>query len=260
MSHVSTQPLGGVTVRAWSSGDDSRPGLLYLHGYERHPGGAPFLERLAQGRRVVAPEHPGYGESTGLEAMDHILDLVLHYREYVETTFAGPVDVVGHSLGGMFAAEFAAICPQLTRSLTLVAPFGIWLDHDPLPDPFMLSEGDLKAAKWHDPAAANESGLPPPNSDDRNAATYDRARNMGAATKFLWPIPDHGLRKRLPLIRARTLIVRGAGDALFPAAYGEEFGRLIPGAQLVTIENAGHMVMLERADEFAGLVERFLQE
>lgn len=259
MSAVTVEALDGTTIRVWRSGEDSRPGLLYLHGFERHPGDAPFLERLAQTRRVVAPEHPGYGESTGLDAMDHILDLVLHYRQFVERNFDAPVDVVGHSLGGMFAAEFAAICPHLTNSLTLISPYGLWRDDQPLPDPFILNTQELAAAKWSDPSAApSETSLPFPGADDPNAATYDRARNMGAATKFMWPIPDRGLRRRLPLIRARTLVVHGSGDKLVPRAYAEDFVRLIPGAQLAVIEQAGHLPMLERPGDFGTVLESFL--
>ena len=260
MSTVTVENLDDARVRAWGAGENNAPGLLYLHGFERHPGEAPFLQRLARTRRVLAPEHPGYGESTGLEAMDHILDLVLHYRRFVENSFTDPVDVVGHSLGGMFAAEFAAICPHLTRTLTLVSPYGLWLDEDPLPDPFVLSEKELRAAIWSDPSAAPEPGtsLPLPGADDPNAKVYDRARNMGAATKFMWPIPDHGLRRRLPLIRARTLVVRGADDQLLPQSYAGEFVRLIPDARLSAIAGAGHLPMLERPQEFGDLLEAFL--
>ena len=260
MSSVTVETVGGTTVRAWRSGEEGKPGLLYLHGFERHPGDSPFLERFAKSRRVIAPEHPGYGESDGLDVMDQILDLVMHYRQFVERNFQGAVDVVGHSLGGMFAAEFAAICPHLTNSLTLVSPYGLWRDEQPLPDPFILNAEELAAAKWAEPASAQrETSLPFPAADEPHAATYDRARNMGAATKFMWPIPDHGLRKRLPLIDARTLVIHGADDKLVPRAYAEDFVGLIPNATLAVIERAGHLPMLERPDEFGQLLEAFLR-
>jgi pimeloyl-ACP methyl ester carboxylesterase len=261
VSSITVETVGGTTVRVWRSGEESKQGLLYLHGFERHPGDSPFLERLAQSHRVIAPEHPGYGESNGLDAMDQILDLVLHYRQFVERNFEAPVDVVGHSLGGMFAAEFAAICPHLTNTLTLVSPYGLWRDDQPLPDPFILNAEELASAKWADPAAASpELALPFPGADEPHAATYDRARNMGAATKFMWPIPDHGLRRRLPLIGSRTLVVHGADDKLIPRAYAEDFVRLIPSATLAVIEQAGHLPMLERPDEFGRLLESFLDQ
>jgi pimeloyl-ACP methyl ester carboxylesterase len=64
--------------------------------------------------------------------------------------------------------------------------------------------------------------------------------------------------RRLPFISARTLVVHPAGDSLVPRAYAEEFARLIPGAQMTTIDSAGHMVMLERPEEFGAVLEKFL--
>jgi pimeloyl-ACP methyl ester carboxylesterase len=100
--------------------------------------------------------------------------------------------------------------------------------------------------------------LPFPGAEEAHAATFDRARNMAAATKFMWPIPDHGLRRRLPLIRARTLVVHGAGDKLVPRRYAEEFVRLIPDATLAVIDGAGHLPMFEREEAFGAAVEAFL--
>lgn len=112
---------GPFDVRLWSGG--SGPPLLYLHGFEQHPGAAPFLAKLAESRAVRAPEHPGYGSSSGFEAIEDIFDVTLHYRRLVESWNLGPVDVVGHSLGGMFAAELAAVAPHLVRRLVLVSPY-----------------------------------------------------------------------------------------------------------------------------------------
>ena len=253
------ETVGGCRVRVWSGGDG--PPLLYLHGFERHPGDAPFLRRLAQGRRVYAPETPGYGESAGIETMDGILGLTLYHRQLIEAWGGERVDVIGHSLGGMFAAEFAAICPHRTRRLVLVDAYGLWLDEEPLPDPFVLSEKKLAALKW-----ANLDAPPPepsafaPDPADPTAAVLERSKNLGAATKFMWPLPDRGLRGRLPLIGAPTLVVHGADDRLVPPAYADEFARLIPNARPALIAGAGHLPMIERADEFITVVEGFLSE
>jgi pimeloyl-ACP methyl ester carboxylesterase len=239
--------------------------LLYLHGFDGHPGEAPFLQRLASatGRRVYAPETPGCGESTGIEQIDDIVDMTLFHRQLVETLGLGAsgVDVVGHSLGGMFAAEFAALCPQLTRRLVLVSPFGLWLDEAQVPDLFAMSPGQLQRSTWHDPespvaqqtltAMANGAG-------GGVAAAVMRAGNLSTAGKFLWPIPDRGLLKRLPFVKAPTLVVVGASDKLVGPTYGEAFASGIAGARLATIANAGHSPMIEQPEEFERVVTEFL--
>ena len=247
--------IGTFEVELWSQGTGAP--LLYLHGYERHPGSAGFLQRLAQNRRVLAPEQPGYGSSTGFEHFHDVHDVALYYRELAESLGVEQVDVVGHSLGGMFAAELAAIAPHLVRRLVLVNAYGLWLDDEPTLDPF--GPADLvKAAKWHGTPPKVEPTNFVPVPDDPAAPILFAAQNLGSATKFMWPIADRGLRRRLPLIDAPTLVVHGTSDGLLPVSYAEEFVRLVPDARLALIEGAGHYPMVEQEDRFVGVVEEFL--
>ncbi len=247
--------LGAFEIELWTEGS-GRP-LLFLHGYERHPGGAGFLQRLAEGRRVLAPELPGYGSSTGFEQFHDVLDVALYHRELIESWGLDGVDVMGHSLGGMFAAELAAVAPQLVRRLVLVDAYGLWLDEQPTVDPFGRAD-EVTAAKWHAAPPEVEPTNFVPDPEDPQAAILFAARNLGSATKFMWPIADRGLRRRLPLVDARTLVVHGSSDGLLPVSYAEEFVRLIPDAELALIERAGHYPMVEQEDEFVSVVEKFL--
>lgn len=251
---------GRDPVRLWESGAGAP--LVYLHAEDGHPGEAAFLQRLAAGRRVVAPEHPGFGESGGFEQIDDMLDMTCYYRRVLETLEVGRVDLVGHALGGMMAAEIAALCPWLVRKLVLVAPYGLWLDGDPLPDRFVMSPDQLRAAKWADPESAESEPLQPAglHDDAQTAAMLLSVQNLGSSTKFLWPIPDRGLHKRLPLIEAPSLIVMGERDGLIPPVYGEAFARAIPDAWAEVIAETGHLPMVEQPDAFFEVVEAFLRD
>ena len=243
-------------VREWVGGQGRK--LVYLHGFEQHPGGAAFLGKLAEGRQVLAPEHPGFGASGGSEHIDGLIDLVLHYRDYLEgCAQGGQVDLMGHSLGGMFAAEIAAICPDLVGKLVLVDAYGLWLDEHPQPDPFAILPDDFAAAKWADPGNWADKE---PNSFDGEAEhyIYYRSQNLGAASKFMWPLPDRGLSGRLERIRAETLIIHGAHDGFVPLAYAEAFAEGIPNARTVIISDAGHMPMIEAEAAFLDAVSDFL--
>jgi pimeloyl-ACP methyl ester carboxylesterase len=248
--------VGQFDVEVWEQG--SGEPLLYLHGYERHPGGAGFLRRLAEDRRVFAPELPGYGRSVGFEQFTDVLDVVLYYRELVGSWGVDRIDVVGHSLGGMFAAELAAVSPHLVRRLVLVNPFGLWLDDQPALDPFGPAD-EVKAAKWHGDPPKDEPTNFVPVADDPYAAILFTAQNLGTATKFMWPIADRGLRRRLPHVDAPTLVVHGTSDGLVPTAYAEEFVRLIPDATLAQIADAGHYPMVEQEAAFVSAVRSFLE-
>jgi pimeloyl-ACP methyl ester carboxylesterase len=254
---MTREKLGALEVRVWSSGSGAP--LLYLHGFEQHPGDASFLKKLARYREVRAPEHPGFGESAGFQEDYDVIDVALHYRRLIESWKDGPVDVVGHCLGGMFAAELAAISPHLVRKLVLVDAYGLWLDDRPLPDPFALSPKDLERAKWCDPAKAP---IPEPSAFDANgnadALAIFRAQNLGTATKFMWPIPDRGLVRRLQYVNAPTLIVQGEADGLIPASYADAFARSIRAARVAIIRKAGHLPMIEAEDQFTSTVNEFL--
>jgi pimeloyl-ACP methyl ester carboxylesterase len=250
------ETLGDFDVRIWQGGGRERP-LLYLHEYEQHPGAAPFLAKLGERHAVRAPEHPGYGRSTGFEHVEDVFDVTLHYRRLLERWNAGPVDVIGHGLGGMFAAELAAIAPQLVRRLVLVSPYGLWLDDTPMPDPFVLNPAALAKMKWHDPEKAGSEPSAFDAADGETIATF-RAQNLSTATKFLWPIPDRGLKRRLQYVAAPTLIVRGVADGLFPAPYVDAWTAAIAGARAATIADAGHLPMVEAEDAFVATVEKFL--
>jgi pimeloyl-ACP methyl ester carboxylesterase len=56
-----------------------------------------------------------------------------------------------------------------------------------------------------------------------------------------------------------TLLVWGAGDAIVPPAYAEDFRALLPNARVELIEAAGHLPMLERPERLAEVVEGFLE-
>ncbi len=249
--------VGAFDVRSWDRG--SGPPLLYLHGFEQHPGEAPYLARLAERHSVKAPEHPGFGASTGIEDIQHILDVALHYREMVEAWGQGPVDVVGHALGGMFAAEFAAVSPHLVRRLVLVSPYGVWRDDEPAADPFVLPPAAMDAAKWHDAAWAKRETSAFTDVEDKAELAIFRTKNLSAATKFLWPIPDRGLNRRLRHIKAPTLVIRGESDGLVPLSYARDVAAGIAGARFEAIPAAGHLPMVETEQAFIDLVEDFLR-
>lgn len=249
---------GGMDVGLLRQGSGAP--LLFLHGYEGHPGEAPFLARLARKRDVIVPEHPGYGDSAPIDRFDDIVDVALHYRRVIQATAGGPVDVVGHSLGGMFAAELAALSPHLVRRLVLVAPFGLWLEEQEVPDLFAMSPTSLARLTWAEPGghAAQSALTRSAEGASGSAAIIDRTMNLAAAGKFLWPIPDRGTARRLQYVEAPTFVLTGAADGLVPPAYGEAWASRIAGARAEVIDNAGHFPMFEQPEAFTAAVERFL--
>ena len=109
----------GARIRAFVGGEG--PPLLLVHGY----GGAAwnFTELLPhlQGRRLIVPDLPGHGASSPLPATTSLRG----FADALVPLLDGPVDVLGHSLGGVVALRLAERQPALVRRLLLAAPAGI---------------------------------------------------------------------------------------------------------------------------------------
>ena len=166
---------------------------------------------------MLAPEQPGYGTSTGFEQVDDLLGPGVVLPRAGEVLRPGPVDLVGHSTGGMVAAELAIVAPEHVRRLVLVDAFGLWLDDEPSQDPFGAPK-EVLAAKWFDPEAKPDPEPTnfEPDPDDPYAAIVFQAHNLATATKFMWPMAERGLRRRLPYLDVPTLVLNGAADGLVP--------------------------------------------
>ncbi|HZP27002.1 MAG TPA: alpha/beta hydrolase [Dehalococcoidia bacterium] len=234
--------------------------LLFLHGAGGSAGWPPFLDDLSQQFHVYLPWHPGYSESEGLDHVDDVLDMVIYYQDFLDAIGVESAHVIGHSMGGMFAAELAAMSPQRVRKLVLVAAAGLWLDETPIPDFFAMMPPELMPIIWHDPSSEIARALLPDPSDQEamGRAFIERAQSLSVATKFLWPIPDRGLAKRIHRIQAPTLLLWGESDRLIPPAYGKEFQSRIKGSQLIVLPECSHMLMLEQRQEFVRTVSEFL--
>jgi pimeloyl-ACP methyl ester carboxylesterase len=224
--------------------------LLFLHGAGGHMANDPLIAALATRYRVAAPLLPGYGRSSGEDGLRDMLDVTLHSLDVLEALKLKNPIVVGHSMGGMIAAEMAAIAHTEIARLCLLAPAGLWLDDHPVVDIFSKLPFELPALLFHDAAAGQR--LMTAGGDNMEDPEFLKqflvmnARRMGMAGKLLFPIPDRGLVQRLHRITARTLIVWGREDALIAPAYGDAFRRAISRSKLVRIARAGHAVGQEK--------------
>jgi pimeloyl-ACP methyl ester carboxylesterase len=81
---------------------------------------------------------------------------------------------------------------------------------------------------------------------------------MGATGKFIWPIPDKGLKKRIHRVAAPTLVVWGKEDRLVPPVYAEEFAGRIRGARVQMVDAAGHAPHLEQPEKVARMITDFV--
>jgi pimeloyl-ACP methyl ester carboxylesterase len=246
-----------VETRIAGNGDP----LVFLHGAMGQREWSPFLDMLSEGFTVYQPTHPGWTPSEGLDHIEDIVDFAIFYHDYFDALGLESPHLVGHSLGAMIAAEVAALNPSSVRKLVLSNPAGLWLDEAPAPDLFTMTQEQTMGAMLYDPSNAAVLG-PRPSPDDHEAMRrmiFETQKSLAAAGKFLWPIWDKGLKKRIHRIKAPTLVIAGEKDGLVPPEHTREFQRRIAGSRLVTVDKTAHLPLIERPEEWVRVVREFLK-
>ena len=242
--------------------------LVFLHGAAGLQPGDPLVAGLAARYELFTPLTPGLVEPADLDAIRDIHELAFHYDELLEAHGLDGVAVVGHSFGAMVGAELAAHVPSRVAKLVLLAPLGLWNDCYPPADLFAIPPAEMNAHLWGDPASppAKAAGAVLESVDgfaggDLEASidlVVGMAQAMAAAAKFIWPIPDKGLARRLHRIRASSLVVWGDSDRVASARYCDDFVAGIPQARGEVLEGAGHMLPFERPAELLALIGDFV--
>jgi pimeloyl-ACP methyl ester carboxylesterase len=233
--------------------------LVFFHSHVGRTWDA-FLDTLAESFTVYAPRHPGSENEAELMQLDAISDLVLYYDDlFAALSIENPV-LVGHSFGGMVAAEYAAYFNTKVRKLVLLDALGLWVDATPVADINGMAERKIPALLFADASgSAAVDLLAMPTDPVAMAKTIvERVSTRAAVSHFIWPIPDRDLRRRLYRIAAPTLVVWGDSDRYVPPLYADEFVAGIAGAAKVIIRDAGHFPQSEKVAETSRAVLGFI--
>lgn len=225
--------------------------VVYLPGMGGNVGVSPALAQLDVD--VVIPAVPGFSGESGFAAPTDYLGWLVATWDAIDASGAlddGPVPVIGASVGGMLAAELAALRPEVVSRLALLAPFGIADASRPGFDYFSLRGPDrLPHLFAKGVPAAFEQRFIDRGDDEAPVATYIVDMATAALT---WPLGDRGTAKRLHRIRCPQLVLLGGQDELLPPSLGSAWG----GATVV--DGAGHLLEWDCPDEVAAELRAFL--
>lgn len=243
-----------------SEGGSGRKNLIYLHGFNGFEEWPSFLDELDQHYHIYVPAHPGISNSAGLDKIDDLWDLVLFYEELIDQLNISNAILIGHSYGGMIAAELAAQMRNQISKLVLIDSLGLWMTNAPIPDIFMLTPSERQEISWHKPhsktAQYHENSFY--NGLNKDEVNLERTKTLMAIGKFCWPIPDKGLAKRIHRINVPTLLIWGEHDQIVSPEYGREFERRISGSTLAIIKESGHIPHAECKPAFIEATQNFL--
>jgi pimeloyl-ACP methyl ester carboxylesterase len=195
---------------------------------------SPLVPAFADERRVYALDLPRPNRGAPPSSWSAWLGRWLDAAELER------VDVVGHSLGGIVAAELAAAYPERIRRLVLVSPAGV-----------PCGRGLVGRALPVAGALADLGGWLPMVVGD---AVRARPAAVVRAINFVW---SRDLRSELSDVRAPTLLLWGDRDRLVPARVADEWHRILPASRIVYV-SCGHVPMLEAPGQVAGEILAFL--
>jgi len=255
--------IAGIDLEVLDSGNEnaakSKP-LLFLHSGMGYDPWQSFAGELAKQRRVIAPSHPGFGQSSLPEWLDCVDDIAYLHLELLDRLGVEQVDMVACSIGGWIGAEMASKAPQRFRRVVLIGPVGVKLgsaDKLDIPDIFAMPQTDADKLIYKDP----EKLLPDFSKlSEAELATIFRARETLAL--LVWEPWMHNtkLKHRLHRVIAPAMFVRGGSDGLVSANYLEGYAKLLPNARTTTISGAGHLPHLEQPQALTSAINEFLEK
>ena len=238
------------------------PPVVFLHGLTGVTWDD-FLEDLSAHFTVYAPLHPGLTEPEDIREITSLWDLVLYHYELFDALGLETPTVIGHSYGGMLAAEVAATNPERVSKLVLIDALGFWLDDHPITDWTAMEPMDLSRISVYDPdgEVAQRLTAVPDELEAQQDQIISTTWALACTAKFIWPIPDKGLKDRTHRIKAPTLVIWGRNDGIIDQVYAQEFAERITNApvQVQVLDQAGHLPHMEQRQQVAGLIRGFLK-
>ncbi|MFH1646231.1 MAG: alpha/beta fold hydrolase [Chloroflexota bacterium] len=255
--HRKTIKLEGRDVSYYTAGHGEP--VLVLHG-----GGGDArtwlqnIAALAEKYTVYAPDLPGYGGSQPLDGSYFIPELAEFVESFARSLGLEKFHLMGNSLGGGVALNYALKSPHRVRKLVLVSSLclgkeiALWVRLLCIPTIFRAMVGMtmavLRGVRWV-VEQLNPAGYIMPLSPA--AMTLG-----GSITTF--KAQTLVLDGRLPEVAVPTLLVWGARDQIVPVHQAYRAAKAIPDCQLKVFENRGHNVHRDEVKQFSSIITRFL--
>jgi 3-oxoadipate enol-lactonase len=248
----------GYAIGYEESGVGDATPIVFLHGVgSEKTVWRPQLRHFGETRRAVAFDYPGYGDSDpapeGTTRDDYAGAIISGMHELG----IDHAHVCGLSLGGVVAIAMAHADASRCASLILADTFAAHPDGEAIHERSLAASNDLRAMAE---ARVDVLLAQPADPEVRREVVETMAHIDPAAYRIgaeaVWMADQ---RDRAHDIRVPTLVLCGTEDKVTPPVLSTALAKLIPGAQCETIDRAGHILNLERPEEFNTLVGAFIR-
>lgn len=262
-----TSRVGDLDVVWDAAGAPNADPVLMINGLgAARAGWALQVPALAEHFRVFTFDNRDVGE-TGAGRLESysIGQCALDAIGLVETLELGPVHVIGASMGGAIAQEFALARPDLTKTLQIVCS---WPRTDPYLAELVQGWSDMFSVLGRESWARNTWLWVYTYRWFTNPANLADAARLTAADPFpqsadmfarqCKAVLGFNALDRLHQIAAPTQVIAGAEDVLTPPRYSEEIVSKVPGASYVLLSDVGHGMFWEATDRFNAILLQFM--
>lgn len=271
--------INGTDTAYWEYNPKKQPALIFIHGFRgTHHGLQKIAEQLPE-YRLIIPDLPGFGDSEALKAghsITHYLDWLDVFRAKVDT--AAKSYIVGHSFGTIVTSHYAATHPEKVKKLTLINPIGspaleseqrflvqlailyYWLGRK-------LPPSAARAWIAMKPATKIMS-ITMRKTKDKSIRRYIDEQHYAHFSSFANPKQlaeafrasvSHDVSEVASRLRIPTLLIAGEKDDITSLAKQRHLHGAIDGAQLVVIDDVGHLTHYETPEAVAAAIRNFIQ-
>jgi abhydrolase domain-containing protein 6 len=258
-------PIGTGTL-SYSQVGTGQP-ILLLHGLfaSKEQWHSMSCQLAKAGYRAIAPDLPGYGNSTGFTLKDYTLEhqaALLH--QFMEQLGIQSFQIAGSSMGGTIATLYSQLYPQQVRSLALLgAPLGVtgWADSMKK----SIVEGINPFIPITKAQFDREISLlfvnPLPISDAVKMKKVNDYVTHNRHYQQVWDIVNlyRDALCQAPRIQIPTLVIWGQEDKIYDIQGVDRLQRCIPGSQIVRLPKAGHLAIVENAQQVGSRYLSFLK-
>lgn len=242
-----------VAYRRKGSGET----VLFLHGAGFTGMWLPFYECLADEFDLIAPEHPGFGETPFPDWLRSFDDLVQHYDQFLHEMGVETCHIVGFSLGGWLAAEFASYYPRFMQSLTLINPMGMRVDWPCTDDLFAIGPEEIEKRLMNNTAEVENYFSSEVPTLEQIVHGYGEA---STAARLMWtPRYNLQLEHSLKRVTCPVNIVLGDNDRLVPDAIGHRYAEVFQNSCTENIPGTGHAVFADDPQASAAAITKFIK-
>ncbi len=236
------------------------PPLLFLHGGDYVAQNRPFLDLLAKRWRVIAPRHPGFGNTPRPAWFRTVHDIAYLYLDLLDRLALEEALLVGSSFGGWVALEMAVRSEARIGRLVLIDTLGVKLggrEERDIADIYALPAEEVLRRLFVDPVRVVPDYA---KLDDHDLLAIARDREATALYGWRPYMHDPGLLHWLHRVACPAFVVWGEADGIVAPSYGERLAAALPNAHFATVAGAAHFPQIEQPERLAALIERFAQE